>query len=244
MLYQYAMVSIGLCDDEEPELENLRGLVASYAHGRGLRFDISGFGSGEDLLLAIGKGASFDIVFLDVYMGLTNGVDIAREIRAADADCRIVFATNSRDHAIDGYGVHALQYLLKPLGEKNVSMALDQAMESLSRSEERFVRLGNRLGYYKVALSEIVYAESDARVVTVHCRHRGDLAFYMRLDDLERLCDDGRFLRCHKSFLVNLDYVYAVHSHSLLLDTGQEVRFTLGAQAVKSLFAAHVARSI
>ncbi|MBU0927897.1 MAG: LytTR family DNA-binding domain-containing protein [Spirochaetes bacterium] len=238
------MVSIGICDDEEPELESLRGLVAAYARGRGLRFEISSFGSGEDLLMAREGGADFDVVFLDVYMGLTNGVDIARELREAGADCCIVFATNSRSHAIDGYGVHALQYLLKPLSERNVSMALDQALDSLSRRKERFIQLSNRLGRYRIRLGDIVYAESDARVVVVHLRGREDLSFYMRLDDLERLCDDGRFLRCHKSFLVNLDFVYAVESRSLRLETGQSVRFSMSPQAVKSLFAAYVARAL
>jgi len=238
------MVSIGLCDDEEPELENLHGLVAAYAHRERLDFDIARFSSGEDLLFAMDKGRSFDIVFLDVYMGLVNGVDIAKEIREFDSACSIVFATNSRGHAIDGYGVHALQYLLKPLAEKNVFMALDQAMESMSRKKERFVQLGNRLGHYKIFLNDIAYVESDARVITVHCRKQGDLEFYLRLDEFERLCDDGRFLRCHKSFLVNLDYVYAVENRSLRLETGQEVRFSMSPTAVKSLFAAHAARNI
>lgn len=244
MVYQYDMVSIGLCDDEAPELDNLQGLVAEYARGKGLAFDIAVYSSGEDLLHAIGKGRSFDIVFLDVYMGLANGVDIAREIREFDTECCIVFATNSRGHAIDGYGVHALQYLLKPLAIKNVFMALDQAMESLSLRQERSIQLGNKLGRYRLLLSDITYAESDARVVTVHCRKQGDLEFYLRLDDFEKLCSDARFLRCHKSFLVNLDYVHAVASKSLSLDTGQEIRFSMSPQVVKSLFAAHAARGI
>ncbi|OHD19983.1 MAG: hypothetical protein A2Y38_04680 [Spirochaetes bacterium GWB1_59_5] len=177
-------------------------------------------------------------------MGLTNGVDIAREIREFDTECCIIFATNSRGHAIDGYGVHALQYLLKPLAGGNVVMALDQAMDTLSLRQERSIQLGNKLGHYKLLLSDITYAESDARVVTVHCRKQGDLEFYLRLDDFERLCDDARFLRCHKSFLVNLDYVHAVANKSLSLDSGQDVRFSMSPQAVKSIFAAHAARGI
>lgn len=238
------MVSIGLCDDETPELENLKCLVAEYARAKGLAFDIACFSSGEDLLHVAGKGRSFDIVFLDVYMGLTNGVDIAREIRKFDTECCIVFATNSRGHAIDGYGVHALQYLLKPLAVRNVSMALDQAMESLSRRQERSIQIGNKLGHYRLLLSDIIYAESDARVVTVHCHKQGDLEFYLRLDDFEKLCGDARFLRCHKSFLVNLDYVHAVANKSLSLDTGQDIRFSMSPQTVKSMFAAHAARGI
>ncbi|GAB1456391.1 two-component system response regulator RgbR [Spirochaetota bacterium] len=238
------MIRIGLCDDEKPDLDHLRCLVEACARDKGISFGIAEFGSGEDLLFAIGKGEGFDIIFLDVYMGLANGVDIAREIREFDVSCSIIFATNSREHAIDGYGVHALQYLLKPLTEKNVSMALELALESISRGKNGCIQLSNKVGTYRILLSEILYAESNARIVTVHCQKRGALDFYIRLDDFERLCDDNRFIRCHKSFLVNLDYVHTISGHSLILETGEEIRMSMRASTAKSLFAAHLARTI
>ncbi len=238
------MIKIGLCDDEKPDLDHLRCLVGAYARDKRLSFGIAAFGSGEDLLFAIGKGEGFDIVFLDVYMGLADGVDIAREIREFDVSCSIIFATNSREHAIDGYGVHALQYLLKPLTEKNVSMALDLAMDSISRVKDRCIQLSNKVGNYRILLNEILYAESNARVVTVHCHKRGALDFYIRLDDFECLCDDRRFVRCHKSFLVNLDYVHTISGHSMILETGEEIRMSMRPSTAKSLFAVHLARTI
>lgn len=238
------MLSIGLCDDEGADLEGLRGMVERYASRRHVPVDLRCFTSGEDLLFAVEKGASFDIVFLDVYMGLANGVDVARELRSRDQVCSIVFATNSRGHAIDGYGVRALQYLLKPLSEARVESVLDLAIEKLSREAELCALLVNKQGSYRVPLSEIIFVESNARVISVHTKSQGRLDFYERLDDFESRYGDGRFLRCHKSFLVNMDYVYAIEGRSATLEAGQKIRISIGLSQARAAFASYTARKL
>jgi DNA-binding LytR/AlgR family response regulator len=238
------MLAIGLCDDEEPDLENLRAMIERYARLKHLPCDIRGFSSGEDLLFVVDKGGTFDIVFLDVFMGLANGVDIAREIRAHDQSCSIIFATNSRGHAIDGYGVRALQYLLKPLAEHGVFTALDQAIAKMSQEAECFILLVNKQGSYRILFNDIVFVESNARVITIHTSGQGDLSFYVRLDDFERQCGDPRFMRCHKSYLVNLDYVFAIENHCMRLETGQRIRISIGLSNARSAFASYTARKI
>ncbi len=238
------MLTIGLCDDEEPDLDKLSAMIERYTRLKHVSCEIRGFSSGEDLLFAIDKGHTFNIVFLDVFMGLVNGVDIAREIRAHDQSCSIIFATNSRGHAIDGYGVHALQYLVKPLADHAVFAALDQAITIMSREADSFSILVNKQGSYRILFSDIVFVESNARVITIHTRNQGDLSFYVRLDDFEHQCNDPRFLRCHKSFLVNLDYVFAIENHHMTLETGHKIRISIGLSNARSIFASYTARKI
>lgn len=238
------MLSIGLCDDDSPDLENLRLIIERYTRLRHISCALRSFSSGEDLLFAIDKGNTFNIVFLDVFMGLVNGVDIARELREHDQSCSLIFATNSRGHAIDGYGVHALQYLLKPLSEQSVFAALDQAVAQQTQKADRSVLMVNKYGSYRIMLDDIIYVESNARIVTVHTRCQGDLDFYTRLDDFERQCTDRRFLRCHKSFLVNLDYVFAIEHQSITLETGQKIRISKGLSEARGVFASYTAGKI
>jgi two-component system, LytTR family, response regulator LytT len=238
------MLTIGLCDDEGPDLDKLRVMIERYARLKHISCDVRGFSSGEDLLFDIDKGNTFNIVFLDVFMGLVNGVDIAREIRAHDQSCSIIFATNSRGHAIDGYGVHALQYLLKPLSEPSVFAALEQAIAKQTEEADRFALLVNKQGSYRIMFTDIIFVESNARVITVHTRNQGDLGFYARLDDFERQCGDPRFLRCHKSYLVNLDYVFAIENHSITLETGHKIRISIGLSNARGIFASYTARKI
>ncbi len=238
------LLRIGLCDDVPVELVALGRLVAGYCTNKHLEFELSRYPSGEELLLAVSKGLEFDILFLDVYMGPTDGVAVARKIRESDQHCCIVFATNSRDHAIDGFGVHALQYILKPVTAAAVHAALDQALVALSRQEDAFIQVQKRQGCYRIILGDIIFAESNARVVTVHTRLHGDIDFYGRLDDFERQCGDDRFLRCHKSFLVNLDHVHAIVNNCVVLDTGKEIHISTGIAAAKALFASYTARRL
>lgn len=238
------MLRIGLCDDVPTELLSLSRLIADYCLAQGVENEIFTYPSGEELLLAVSKGTRFDVLFLDVYMGQADGVSVARQIRAQDARCCIVFATNSRDHAIDGFGVRALQYLLKPLSADTVRAAMDQAIVALSRQEGAFVHIQKKQGSYRIPLGGIIFAESDARVVTVHTELHGDIEFYGRLDDFESQCRDERFLRCHKSFLVNLDHVHAIANDCVIMESGKQIRISTGVAAAKSLFASYTARKI
>ncbi|MEM1485511.1 LytTR family DNA-binding domain-containing protein [Oscillospiraceae bacterium PP1C4] len=235
------MLTIAVCDDEH---DQRRRIIEILSMASGAPFQISEYASGEELLDAIHCGNRANIYFLDVYMGVADGVEVAQEIRAFDKNCAIIFATNSRDHAVDGYGVHALQYLLKPLDEKNVGRALDLALEQLSSHKDRFISLTNQQGVYRISYSDILYAESNARVVIVHTRKEEPLSFYIRLDELEQRLDDKRFYRCHKSFLVNLDHVYSVSGGTMIMSGGGSIPASVKITEARSRFASHMANQI
>jgi two-component system, LytTR family, response regulator LytT len=237
-------MNIGLCDDDGTELETLRLFVTDYRLQRHLSFTIDCFQSGEAILSAIHGGQTFGIIFLDIYMGGADGIAVAREIRKLDNDCAIVFETSSRERAIDGYGVRALQYLIKPLSMDAVAASLDQAMEPLRQKKKRYIQISNRQGNYKIAVDDILYAESNARVITVYLKDKEPMCVYERLDDFQKLCDDERFLRCHKSFLVNLDYVHASVRDDILMETGMDIHISMNVSEVKAAFASYMAKKI
>ena len=238
------MIKIGLCDDEASELGKIAALIEEWGSSHRMSLDIRRFSGGEALLESIAAGEKFDILFLDIYMEEKDGIAVAREVRQFDGDCAIVFATNARDRAIEGFGVRALHYLLKPIDPQALGDALDRAMRACAPSPERFIQVEARHRLYRIALGDIRFAESHARVVTVHTRAAGDVSYYDKLDNFERLCDDERFLRCHKSFLVNLDYAQAIANAAITLDSGEEVPISKGASEIKARFASYVAQGI
>ena len=62
-----------------------------------------------------------EVVFLDIYMEDENGVEVAKELRSFDRNCILVFTTTSTDHALDGFKVRALQYLVKPYADEELN---------------------------------------------------------------------------------------------------------------------------
>jgi two-component system, LytTR family, response regulator LytT len=237
-------MNVALCDDEAPELETLRLLVGRYGQGKNLSLSLRCFQSGEELLAAIAQGQSFDIIFLDVIMGSSNGVDIARRLRELRQECSIIFATNSREFAIEGYGVRALQYLLKPIDAAALADALDLAMEAQAAMVPKAVLIKTRQGSHSIPLERILFAESDARVITLHVQAQEELRFYERLDNFELQCQDDRFLRCHKSFLVNLDHVRSIAHGSIIMEAGQTVPVSMSVSRAKEIFASYTAGKI
>jgi len=235
-------MTIALCDDELPELEYLRRLVVSYYNGnKQFSPTISCYQSGDDLLLSMEKGQRFDVIFLDVFLGASNGVAIARKIRELDKRCSIIFATNSREHAIEGYAVRALQYLVKPVSPLALSEALDQALENSMAKPPRFVHIKTRQNMFSVLLSDIVFAESDARVITLYRGDQGKINFYEKLDNFEMQCNDKRFLRCHKSFLVNMEHVRLIANNTIIIKSGEEIPISINITRAKELFASYMA---
>ena len=239
------MICISVCaTTKRTNGKKLKALTGDYARKGGHDFAVSEYPNGESLLGAMNAGRRFDVIFLDIYMGGADGIAVAREIRKTDKKCRIIFATSSRERAIEGYEVRALQYLVKPINAESVGSALDLALETLSSGLSKTIQVQNRQGIFKIDPDDIVFAESNARVVTVILKGQEPLQFYGKLDDFERECGDERFLRCHKSYLVNLDYVHAIVNNFILLEPGGEIRFSMNVTQVKERFAAHTASKI
>ncbi len=235
------MLTIAVCDDEHDQRKCIAHILSTELKAP---FFISEYTSGEELLDAIRCGHSANIYFLDVFMGVSNGVEIAREIRAFDKNCAIIFATNSRDYAVDGYSVHALQYLLKPLDKKSVGAALALALDYLSTKEDRFLSMTNKQGAYRISYSDILYVESSARVASVYIKEKEPLIFYIQLDALEQRLDDERFYRCHKSFMVNLDHVYSVSGGKIVMTNGASIPVSAKMTDAKIRFASRLANQI
>lgn len=199
------MFHIAICDDVRRDREELcrvlkDELKAFDADARFLKF-----GSGNALLDAWEKSKmDIQLVFLDIYMEGIDGIETARRLRSTGYREAIVFLTTTQDFAIEGYEVEAEGYLLKPL-EK---MKLRQLLCRLFKREEPIMvtlRQGSRV--YTFSPSEIVYIESNRNRLTIHTV-KETIYYYGKLDEMEEKLPEKSFLRCHQSFLVNMDRIY------------------------------------
>lgn len=207
------MINIAICDDTIEELEIISSYISKNIKDLDIPFKISSFSEGQDLLEHINSSKqNFDIIFLDIYMKFSNGMDIARRIRDFDKECKIIFITSSKEHAIDSYDVSALHYILKPINEEKLSNAIKIAIESLNKENKQVVIM-NKKGNYRISYKDILYAESKARVVNIYLKSSEVISFYSKLEDFFQSLKDERFLRCHKSFFVNMDYILKIENN-------------------------------
>ena len=158
------------------------------------------------------------LVFLDVHMPELSGLEVLERIRARPA---IVFTTAYDEHAVTAFELGATDYLLKPFGAARFQTAvarvkeavgrlawdLDRMRESLAPDRpltRLFARQGKRL--VPILLDRVIRFEGSGDYVEVHIPGRS-LLVSVTLSELERRLDPDRFVRIHRSHIINLDEV-------------------------------------
>lgn len=213
------MFHIAICDDLSEDREKIRlslkaGLAACDVPAEFMEYD-----SGNALLSAWENGnLDVNLIFLDIYMAGLNGVEAARRLRNMGCRTDIIFLTTTPDFAIEGYEVEAAGYILKPLEQEKLLQLLERLFQR-ENSTILTLRQGNSV--FTIVPSEIVYIESNRNLLTIHTV-RETISYYGRLDEMADKLPKKKFLRCHQSFLVNMDRIYAAED-DFRMETGEIV---------------------
>lgn len=210
--------SIAICDDLEGERVSLARMVQTYARSHDISVQLRLYSSGDSLLAALQEQepGSVQLIFLDIYMPGLTGVETARRIRAFDSNVAIIFATTSQDHGMDSFEVRASDYLVKPFQEQDVAASLDWFFSHIPEPL-RQLSVYCEGEWQKIPLSSILYVDVYGHQARVHT-FRGELVTRRGLDELEIAIDSQDFLRCHRSFLVNLNHVESLEGNDFRMD--------------------------
>ncbi len=208
---------IALCDDRPGDRAALAGMLRPLLDARRLASELREFAAGEALLSAMER-EPFAICFLDIFMDGISGVAAARRIRKRWPQTAIVFTTTSPDYMADGFEVGAAHYLVKPFTAQAVEIALDRCL-FLAGEGERFVEIIVDRAPRRLLLSQLRYAEARGNTCVLYLAGE-EVTTWLSLEELERMLDDPRFLRCQRSFLVNLDCCKEVRGADFVLTDG------------------------
>lgn len=203
--------SIAICDDLEAERISLARMIQAYARGHGLSVRLRLYASGESLLAALHGPEPIHLLFLDIYMPGLSGVETARRLRSSGSDLSIIFATTSQDHGLDSFKVQASDYLVKPFREEDVTACLDWFFAHMPEPL-RLLSVYSEGEWQQLPLMSIYYIDVYGHQSRIHTS-RGVVVARRGLDDLESAIDSRDFLRCHRSFLVNLNHVEGVEGN-------------------------------
>ena len=214
------MIKFAICDDEPLMAQELAGHLVDYMKENLITaYSLSSFSDGRALLDAIDR---FDVIFLDIQMEQPDGMETAKLLRRRGDHSLLVFVTVLKELVFDAFQVEAYDYLLKPLDRARFKQTMERVLRSLDRKTAEDIVIQRGTGCEVVLLSDIVYCEVLGRKIYLH-KHDGTVSdYYDKLEDLERRVD-GRFFKCHRSFLVNLDYVRGCQDGQVLLAQGERI---------------------
>lgn len=158
-----------------------------------------------------------DILFIDIQMPGINGLDFIKSLQTKPA---VIFTTAFPNYAIDGFEVDAVDYLLKPVSIERFLRAVDKAharaqmrpFEVKNNTDKKFFFIKSNTDLIKVEYDSILYIEGLENYVKIHCESRTIVSF-STMKSMEDMLAAHRFLRIHRSFLINLNKVSSVKNH-------------------------------
>lgn len=197
----------------------LSELLLDYCARRGISCETKSFAGEEDLLCATESGAWYDVIFMEVPAARNAGLDVARELRALRSAGDIILYSDSTAGAVAGYEIGARGYLVKPLRADKISACMDQITGGWGACAYQVRR---RRQVISLPYEDILFVESRNSKCLLHLRGEESCPVYKKLAEIETELADNRFLRCHQSYLVNLDYVARI-DRQFELTTGDVV---------------------
>lgn len=175
------------------------------------------------------NGLEVDVLFIDINMPDLNGLDF---VRSLDNPPMIVFTTAYQEHAIEGYRVNAIDYLLKPFGMGDILRAAEKvkrqydllhaASSSIIEDDAMFIRADYKV--VRILVKDIMYVEGYGEYLRIYLNSQEKpLMVYLRMKEMEERLEGGGFMRVHKSYIASLHHIVEINKSRILLDTGADV---------------------
>lgn len=212
--------------------------------------------NGREAVKAINT-MSPDLIFLDIQMPEMDGFDVLERVGPKKVQA-IIFVTAFDQYALKAFDVHALDYLLKPFDDERFAHALERAKRQIEareidrlsqrllallegRESERkgskqqpdyltrlMIKVAGRVTLLKV--EEIDFIEADGNYAKLHVGRKSHL-LREKMHDLEGRLDPAKFVRIHRSVIVNLDRIKEMHPHFngdyiVVLEDGRKLRLS------------------
>lgn len=196
-------------EDRLPDAQRLESLLR-LAFGGGQPLVCDHYESGDAFLAAF-PSKEYQVIFLDICMEGTNGIETARILRRADPDLLLVFVTSSPEYVWDAFPVHPFDYLLKPYREEKLFQLADELRRVLFQAEpELEVRIARQQVH--LPLRKIQYAMAQNHYVRIvsddgECRA---VSTFSQVEQLLRAQEN--FIVCNRGVILNMDKVLRLDS--------------------------------
>lgn len=214
------MLKIALCDSDLAALESLETLLRLEL--RDQDFSVFCFSGSTDILSFLENSSGLiNTVMVSLSLDDACGLQTVLSVAERWPEIRIIGLDRDSDQIEAFFTCRPVFFLYKPVNRDSLRKCLAILNESSRRQRARYLSVLGRQGVTSLLCDDIHYIESDRRTLIIH-EQSGSHVIYKKLDELESQV--GRpFLRCHKSFLVNMDHIRYLLQDSVRLKSGIEI---------------------
>lgn len=201
-------MNIAICDNEPAFTNYLTNAIKNYFAQHDLIYaDLAAYTDGHSLLEDYPAKKTLDILFLDIDMPGISGLEVARKLRLANSEALIIFVTSHPEFMANSFKVEAFDFLTKPVTADDVAVTIKRCTNKYLQHHGK-LSVKTSIGNAVIYLHKLIYVTSDRHYVDFILNDKTTFHSLMKLSDLEeQLKDYPQFVRCHQSYLINLDYV-------------------------------------
>ncbi len=163
-----------------------------------------------------------ELMFVDINMPDLNGMDFVKSMKNPPG---VIFTTAYSEYALEGFRVDAIDYLLKPIGYGDFLKGAEKALKRIGtteraaphvESDENFLFVKSEYKILRINLSDIKYIEGMREYVRIHIENLRPVMALMSMKKIEAFLPQQRFMRVHRSYIVNLEKVNTIERNRII----------------------------
>lgn len=216
---------IAICDDDKIWCRKAQNIIKDYGKKIDLTVEILCFTDHEELMNYV--GLPIDVLFMDIELNKTSGINIVSHINKKWEKCQIVYLTNYLFYAVDVYDTKHVFYVLKEQFSERIGGVFEKILHEMENRNKSLIftcRDGQRVF---LAPEEIYYFERLTRKTVIKTVW-GDYEIKERIDEIISRISMVDFIRCHNSYVVYLPNVKEVDKTDLIMKNGDKILISRG----------------
>lgn len=226
------MLNICLCDDDTKTLNNYSNKITKLLNKNMYIFQIETFKSGENLIFELECNPNrFNIIIIDIIMKNINGIDATKILRKYGYKGIIIFLTSSKEYALDSFKVNPLNYILKNENNDRFEKILLKAADEIDKEHGKSILISSKSKNKILNIHSVVYMESLNKKVVLHDIFGNKEEINGVFKELYEKVKEYGFIRCHKSYIVNIKYIQTFNSLECKLQ--REITIPIGRKYLK-----------
>lgn len=203
------MYHIFICDDDEEFLNTTKKNIEDILIKKKLYINLHSYISAKNMIFDLqGQNLSTAIFFMDIVMPGMSGIEAVKIIRNMGIEAQVIFLTSSKKHVFEALDLMPMQYLIKrDFSELKFEKVLMMAIKTCCRKSSDFFCYKTSRTVKRISVDKIMFFEVKNRVVLIYKEDGSIDEFYSTMKSLEEVFKSKYFVRIHRSYLVNLEYV-------------------------------------
>lgn len=212
-------MKIAICDDCRNDLKSLRETLISNDYIKE-NAKIYLFDSGNAFIKSV-EHTEYDVVFLDVDIPDTNGIELGLKVSSIYPNILIVYVTNYSQYAIDAFDCHAFHYLLKSSDKAKTERVINNLIQNY-KEKNKYHIIKIKTETKRLPIKDIYYIEYCRRHVIYHLKDK-DYETVGKFGDIYEELKEFGFYQIHQGYIVNMDKIVDFDKFSVILQDDKTV---------------------